>query len=592
VFGANHWWNTLRSMITIGMICILVLGSLNGQDAAQAAGFFNRSATSGSKGSSSNPIKLGGKVSETSPPEVIQQLRQELEQYQPQVSILSPKQNEILQDNTVSLRFQVKDLPVFKDKELALGPHLHVFVDNQPYTAVYDTSEPLILNDLPPGTHTVRAFASRPWHESFKNEGAYAQTTFHIFAKTQDNSPNPDLPLLTYSRPQGNYGAEPIMLDFYLTNAPLHLVAQESTEDDIADWRIRCTVNGSSFILDRWQPVYLKGFRPGKNWVQLEYLDEKGNVISNVFNNTVRLINYEPNGKDTLSRLTRGELSLAEAKGIVDPNYQPELPTPEPSPEPVQPPTPEETPTPEPTLPEPEILAPTPTPTPEADKLPQPTEPVPTSTPEVVETPDTEARSTTEPETDQEATSSGEPQPTETILPTTKPKELEQPKPKKFFDRFRRPSPQPVSPTPKATPVPPMVTESPAPGLPSDEETPQVEETPDTSLPTSQPDSDLAPLPSSESTVPSASGDEVVSPEPSQPEETVIPKQELEPPAPKQSAKPNFNKYFERLRRPSPSPQVTPSPQPSAEPEALETPATEAVPPESEELPPQLTSPE
>jgi hypothetical protein len=70
--------------------------------------------------------------------------------------------------------------------------------------------------------------------------------------------------VLTYSRPTGSYGAEPIMLDFYLTNAPLHLVAQENPDDEIADWRIRVTVNGESFVLDRWQPVYLKGFKPGK----------------------------------------------------------------------------------------------------------------------------------------------------------------------------------------------------------------------------------------------------------------------------------------------------------------------------------------
>jgi len=39
---------------------------------------------------------------------------------------------------------------------------------------------------------------------------------------------------------------------------PLHLVAQDNPNDDIADWRIRCTINGNSFVLDRWEPVYLK----------------------------------------------------------------------------------------------------------------------------------------------------------------------------------------------------------------------------------------------------------------------------------------------------------------------------------------------
>jgi len=43
-------------------------------------------------------------------------------------------------------------------------------------------------------------------------------------------------------------------------------------------------------------PVYLKGFKPGKNWVQLEFLDER-EIRQNVFNNTVRLITYETKGK-------------------------------------------------------------------------------------------------------------------------------------------------------------------------------------------------------------------------------------------------------------------------------------------------------
>ena len=271
----------------------------------------------------------------------------------------------MFQDTTVSLEVQVRDLPIFKDPELQMGPHLHVILDNQPYRAVYDVERPIVFEDLSPGTHTLRVFASRPWHESFKNEGAYAQTTFHIFAKTDDNTPAPSLPLLTYSRPKGSYGAEPIVLDFYLTNAPLHLVAQENPEDEIADWRIRVTVNGQSFLLDSWQPAYLKGFERGKNWVQLEFLDEQGNKINNVFNNTVRLITYQPKGQDTLSKLMRGELSAEAARGIIDPNYKAKL-APVPSPTPTPTPTVEEKPSEELVEPE-EALPPTVEETPTAE---------------------------------------------------------------------------------------------------------------------------------------------------------------------------------------------------------------------------------
>ena len=260
-------------------------------------------------------------LSEVAPPPVIQKLGLELEQYQPQVKIVSPQANETLEDNTVTVQFQVEGLPIFKEEDLGLGTHLHLIVDNQPYQAVYDVEQPLVLSDLEAGTHTLRVFASRPWHESFKNEGAYDQVTFNIFTQTEDNNPSADLPLLTYSRPNGSYGAEPIMLDFYLANAPSHSTAQENPDDPISDWQVRATVNGSTFLIDSWEPVYLEGFETGKNWVHLELVDGQGNLIDNVFNDTVRTITYEPGGQDTLSKIVRGELSVDEVKSIIDPDY-------------------------------------------------------------------------------------------------------------------------------------------------------------------------------------------------------------------------------------------------------------------------------
>jgi hypothetical protein len=275
--------------------------------------------------------EISGTFSETAPPDVIQALRPSLEVYHPQVSFLSPQADEILPDNMVKVRLQVKDLPIFKDPQWQLGPHLHLILDNQPYIAVYDLNQPVVLSDLSPGTHTLRVFASRPWHESFKNEGAYAQTTFHVLTKTEENHPDSKLPLLTYSRPNGGYGAEPIMLDFYLTNAPLHSVAETNPDDTMSNWRIRSTVNGESFILDRWQTIYLKGFKPGKTWVKLEFLDNEGQPVKNAFNTTIRLINYQPNGQDTLSKIVRGELTADEVRGIVDPSYTARIPVTEPT---------------------------------------------------------------------------------------------------------------------------------------------------------------------------------------------------------------------------------------------------------------------
>jgi len=271
-------------------------------------------------------------VAVTGSPAVIATLDEVLAAAEPEVTILSPRPDEVLSDTTARVRIRVENLTIYMNDVFRLGPHVQVQLDNQPSTSVYDTSEPLDLADLSPGTHTLRVLAAKPWQESFKNRGALAQVTFHVLAKTGENQPTLGQPALIYSQPEGSYGAEPVLLDFHLSDLPLHMIAQESDLDAIKDWHLRCTVNGESLRIDTWEPVYLTGLKPGRNWVQLVLEDEDDQPIVNTFNNTVRLIDYQPGGTDGLSRLMRGELTPAEVMGIVDPNYvppEPEIPEPE-----------------------------------------------------------------------------------------------------------------------------------------------------------------------------------------------------------------------------------------------------------------------
>jgi hypothetical protein len=271
-------------------------------------------------GSSPALATTDGPLSEVNIPARISKLAPSLEKFQPQVRILSPKPDETLTDDRVTVKLQVTDLPLFKQPELGLGNHLHVILDKQTYQGVYDLSQPLVFKNLAAGTHSLRVFASRPWHESFKNAGAYAQVSFNVLTKTAENSPNPQQPLLTYSRPTGTYGAEPIMLDYYLSNVPTDLVTNGSPEPR-SNWRIRVTVNEQRFILDRWEPIYLQGFKQGKNWVRLELLDNRGQPIPNVYNDTVGIVTYDPQTKDTLAKLIKGEIDPNLERSLVDPSY-------------------------------------------------------------------------------------------------------------------------------------------------------------------------------------------------------------------------------------------------------------------------------
>ncbi|MEL6902686.1 MAG: hypothetical protein AAFP07_17220, partial [Cyanobacteria bacterium J06606_4] len=286
--------------------------------------------------------RLSGSLSEVAPPGILLDLAALTEQYQPQVAIASPKANQVIDEARLKVKLSLRGLSIYKDETIGLGPHLQVVLDNQPPRSVYDLDEPLVFAGLTPGTHTLRAFAAKPWGESFKNPGAYAQTSFHVFAQTGENTPDAQQPLLTYNEPSNTYGAEPVLIDFYLSNAPLHDIARQSKTDDLVDWQIRCTINGQSFTFNQWKPIYVKGLKPGQNWVQLSLVDAKGNLIPNAFNSTIHTLTYDPEQRDSLAKLVRGELPIEQVGRIADPSYEPPALPVEPAPPAESIPKPEE----------------------------------------------------------------------------------------------------------------------------------------------------------------------------------------------------------------------------------------------------------
>jgi len=260
----------------------------------------------------------GTRLQEVLPPVQVQQLQAYYDRFMPQIQILQPQPDGVLETSRVEVELSVQGYDLFQDPELGLGPHLALVVDDRSAQAIYDLSQPLILTDLAPGSHTLRVFAVRPWGESYQNWGAFAQVTFHLYAPTPQRVPAADRPLLTPHLPDGAYGAEPILLDFVLTQAPLRLLAQE--DDPLSTWEIRCVLNGETFTLPAWESIYLEGLREGTNWLQWTLLDGAGQPWENAgLNGAVQVFTYQPGGEDGRSRLMRGELSAQELEFLRQP---------------------------------------------------------------------------------------------------------------------------------------------------------------------------------------------------------------------------------------------------------------------------------
>lgn len=159
------------------------------------------------------------------------------------------------------------------------GQHIHNIVDNQPYTAHYETS---FTKDIPEGEHVILSFLSRSYHESLKHKGAYDLRKITVGRPAEQLDIDLDAPHMFYSRPKGEYvgpqETEKVMLDFYLVNTDLSTTGN----------KVRATINGTEFVLDRWMPYMMEGLPMGENTIQLELIDNNGNVLPGPYNNVTR----------------------------------------------------------------------------------------------------------------------------------------------------------------------------------------------------------------------------------------------------------------------------------------------------------------
>ncbi len=252
--------------------------------------------------------------------------RGEEEAAKPELQVISPAEGAVINGPVVSVKLRLagdlKGYKPHKDPATQKGNHVHVILDNEPYEAYYELDQPFELRNVVAGKHTLRVFPSRPWHESYKSDGAFRMVTFTVKAGGDASKPtttisgqtmannnsagsaqatregkdmkassagdvDPTKPLLTFSRPKGEYqgaDADPIMIDFWLSNARL--------KGDGGEYRVRYIIDDDEpRYIDKWEPVWLSGWLAGKHTVRLELLgpDEKP-VKNGDFNITTREI--------------------------------------------------------------------------------------------------------------------------------------------------------------------------------------------------------------------------------------------------------------------------------------------------------------
>jgi hypothetical protein len=166
----------------------------------------------------------------------------------------------------------------FKLANSEKGQHIHLIINNAPYSAHYSEN---FSKKLEEGNNVLLAFLSRSYHESVKNPNAY------YFSQIGDGEKiDLDKEFLFYSRPKGVYkgiDTEKLLLDFYLINTNISANGN----------KVKATIQNSEFIIDEWAPYYIEGLPKGEISIKLELINSDGVLIDSPFNPSYRIVTLE-----------------------------------------------------------------------------------------------------------------------------------------------------------------------------------------------------------------------------------------------------------------------------------------------------------
>jgi len=164
----------------------------------------------------------------------------------------------------------------------AQGQHIHMIVNNGPYSAHYESEFSKEINE---GKNLILFFLSRSFHESVKNPNAFSLIQINSDEETSEPY-DLNSEFLFYSRPKGVYKGDDtkkLLLDFYLVNTEI------SPEGN----KVRATINGKEFIIEEWTPYYIEGLPLGEVTVKLELLNSNGELIETPFNPVERKVTLQ-----------------------------------------------------------------------------------------------------------------------------------------------------------------------------------------------------------------------------------------------------------------------------------------------------------
>lgn len=201
----------------------------------------------------------------------------------------APKNNATVAGNKVAFDFEVENYELgsqTKDKHAdhcansAKGQHIHLILNNQPYSAHYEAD---FDKELADGNYVGLAFLSRSYHESIKSKTAYQLFDFKVGEASSTSDFDATKPHMFYSRPKGKYvgkDTKHVLLDFYLVNTEL-------SEDG---YKVEAKINGNAIVLDDWAAYIMEGLPMGENTIELTLLDAAGNAVDSPFNPVKRTV--------------------------------------------------------------------------------------------------------------------------------------------------------------------------------------------------------------------------------------------------------------------------------------------------------------